>query len=229
MKFPHYLLACLALLTCHNVSAHETVQNYNHVSLQVASSADVANDTMVVSMYVQEEGSKASQLSNVVNTKINWALKTLKQHKDIKVETENYSTNPVYNKNQIVAWRVKQSIQLESKNMALMSEVIGELQQQLKLNGISFDVSRDEREIQTQQLIDSALIAFSKRATQIANNLKSNAYKIVTMRVNTSNNIVRYKQRPNMMMAESAAMVSPDIAKGDKTLSVDISGTIELQ
>ena len=147
-----------------------------------------------------------------------------------QVGTESYSTTPVYNKNQIVAWRVRQSIQMQSKDMSLMSEVLGELQQQLQLNGISFDVSRQEREKQTQLLIDSALAAFSKRGLQIANNLKTDSYKIVTMRVSTANSSARYNYRgAKAMMAESSAMVAPEIAKGEKTLSVNVSGTIELQ
>lgn len=230
MNFFHYLFFCVAFLAFQNVSAHEPVKNYNQISLEVSSSADIDNDTMIVSMYVQEEGAKAVNLSNAVNKKINWALAKLKPHTDIKVETESYSTNPVYNKNQIVAWRVRQSIQMQSKDMSLMSEVLGELQQQLRLNGISFDVSRQEREKQTQILIDSALAGFSKRATQIANNLKTDSYKIVTMRVSTTNSSPRYNYRgAKAMMAESSVMVAPEIAKGDKTLSVNVSGTIELQ
>lgn len=229
MRSHQFLFFCITLFVFQNVYSHEAVKSYNQVSLEASASADVGNDTMIVSMYVQEEGSKAADLSNTVNGKINWALEKLKQHKKIKVETESYSTNPVYNKNQIVAWRVRQSIQLQSTDMSLMSEVLGELQEQLKLNGISFDVSREAREEKTQVLIDQALLAFNKRATQIAKNLKSASYKIVDIRVTTTNNPVRYQYRGAAMMAESSTRVAPEIAKGDKTLTANVSGTIELQ
>ena len=230
IRFHRFLFLCIALLAFQNGYAHEVVKSYNQISLEASSSAEVDNDTMMVSMYVQEEGSKAVDLSNKVNKKINWALEKLKKHTDIKVETESYSTNPVYNKNHIVAWRVRQSIQMQSKNMSLLSEVLGELQQQLKLNGITFDVSREAREKNTQVLIDQALAAFNKRATQIANNLKNDSYKIVNMRVTTTNNPSPYQYRgAKAMMAESSAMVAPEIAKGDKTLTANVSGTIELQ
>ena len=171
-----------------------------------------------------------SILSNKVNTKINWALQQLKQHKDIKVETESYSTNPVYNKNQLVGWRVKQSLKLESTDMSLMSEVLGDLQQQLKLAGISFDVSRDKREQQTQALIDQALSAYNKRATQIANKLQRDSYKIVTMHVSTSTNPVQHRFRNSTaMMAEMSSVVAPEIAAGERVLSVRVNGTIELE
>lgn len=221
---------CFALLTSQAVCAHEPEKIYNQVSFDVSSTTDVDNDTMIVSMFAQEEGAKAVDLSNRVNKKINWALEKLKQYKTIKVETESYSTDPVYNKNQIVAWRVRQAIRMQSKDMSLLSEVLGDLQQQLNLNGVSFDVSREEQEIHTQALIDQALAAFDKRALQISNNLKSESYKVVNVRVTTSDNPVQYKYRgASALMAESTAMVSPEMAKGDKTLTVQVSGTIELE
>jgi len=211
-----------------NVYAHESVKSYNQISLEASSFADVDNDIMMVSMYAQEEGSKATVLSNRVNKKINWALEKLKQHKAIKVETESYTTSPVYKKSQIVSWRVRQSIKLESGDMSLMSEVLGELQSQLKLNGISFDVSRDKKEQQTKRLIDEALTAFTLRAKQIANKLQYDSYKIVNIHVSTSgNNAPRYKSRNMSMMAE--ALVAPEFSAGDRTLSARVSGSIELQ
>jgi len=221
----HYLLIFLLFISSHS-NAHETVKNYNQISLEASSSADVDNDTMIVSLYVQEEGSQAVVLSNKVNKKISWALSKIKQYKVIKAETESYSTNPVYNNNKIISWRVKQSIKLESKDMSLLSEVLGELQQQLKLNGISFDVSREKREQQTKMLIDQALSAFNNRATQISKNLKHDAYKIVNMHVSTSASSPRYQQRNMRVMA---AEVAPTFEAGDKTLSVRVSGTIELE
>jgi predicted secreted protein len=232
MKYFSFFLIAIALSIVSNADAHETVKNYNQVSLEVSSSAEVENDTMIVSLYALEEGSKPVELGNRVNKKINWALEKLKQYKIIKVETESYSTNPVYNKSQIIAWRVQQSIQLESKDIPLMSEVLAELQQQLKLSGLSFDVSTDKRERQTQLLIDQALAAYSQRATQIANKLQHDRYKIVTMNVSTSANIGQYKYRAAGAMladAEMAQAVAPEVASGDQTLTVRVSGTIELE
>ena len=211
-----------------NVYAHEQVKSYNQISLEASSFAEVDNDIMMASLYAQEEGSKATVLSNVVNKKINWALAKLKQHKAIKVETESYTTSPVYKKSQIVSWRVRQSIKLESSDMSLMSEVLGELQEQLKLNGISFDVSREKKEQQTKILIDDALSAFTLRAKQIANKLQHDSYKIVSINVSTSgNNAPRYKSRNMSMMAE--ARVAPEFSAGDRTLNARVSGSIELQ
>jgi len=228
----NFFLIIMALFVSANAYADEAVKNYNQISLEVSSSAEVENDTMIVSLYALEEGSKPVELGNRVNEKINWALEKLKQYKNIKVETESYATNPVYNKSQIIAWRVQQSIKLESKDMPLMTEVLAELQQQLKLSGLSFDVSRDKREQQTQLLIDQALTAYNLRATQITHKLQRDTYKIVNMNVSTSEGISRYKHRAvSAMLAdvEMAPAVAPEVASGDQTLTVRVSGTIELE
>ena len=230
MKSFNYFSFVVALLLSPNLYAHDAVKDYNQISLEATASAEVDNDTMIVSLFAQEEGSKAASLSSKVNKKINWALQLLKQHKDISVETESYSTSPVYKKSEIVAWRVNQSIKLESTNMSLMSEVLGQLQQQLNLAGITFDVSLENREQETQRLIDQALAAYDKRASQIANKLKHDSYKIVTMHVSTTTSPIRPKLRNStMMMAESSSVVPPKMTAGDRTLSVRVNGTIELK
>ena len=230
MKRFNQLLIILSFLLASNVSAHNDVINYNQISLSASASADVENDKMIVTLYAQEEGSKAAVLSDRVNKKINQALEQLKQHKAIRVETESYSTTPIYNKNQIISWRVKQSIRLESMDMPLMSEVLGELQQQLNLSNIAFDVSREKSEQETQSLIDQAMAAYSKRAIQISNNLKAGGYKIVSMNVSTSTSAQPYRYKnARAMMADASSVTSPEIAKGVKTLTVRVSGTIELE
>lgn len=229
MRLVHLFLFLLTLSIASSAYAHDEVKNYNQISLQASASTDVENDTMIVTLFAQEEGSKASVLSDRVNKKVNQALKKLKQHKTIKVETESYTTSPVYNNNQIISWRVKQAIKLESKDMPLMSEVLGELQQQLKLSNISFDISREKREQQTQLLIDQALSAYDKRATQITEKLNRASYKIVNMNVSTSAGVGPYRHRASVMMAETASVTAPEVSQGDKTLSVRVSGTIELE
>ena len=228
MKLTHYLFILVTILAFSSVQAHDHEKRYNQISLDASASVEVENDTMVVSLFVQQEGSKASELSNQVNSKINWALEQLKSHQNIKVETESYSTSPVYKKSQIVAWRVRQSIRLESKDMALMSEVIGELQAKLKLDSISFDVSREKRELQTELLIDQALSAYSARAKQIANNLNHDRYKIVNMHVSTSAIAPRHSYRSAGVMMAEAARVAPEFSGGESTLTVRVNGTIEL-
>lgn len=209
--------------------ADDAVKNYNQVSFEVSATAEIENDVMIASLYAQEEGSNAQALSNRVNKSINRALKKLEQHKSIRVATQNYSTTPVYSKQQVIGWQVRQSIRLRSKDMALMSEVLGDLQRELRLSGIAFEISKEHSEAIRNALIEEVLSAFKQRARQIASSLQHDGYRIVTMRVSGLDvPVVRYRQR-NLQVMAAEADVAPVFKAGEETLTVRVSGTIELE
>jgi predicted secreted protein len=224
------LFAGLFLAAVPQSHADNDTVNYNQVNLEARVQRDIENDTMVVTLYAQEEGEVAAEAGNRVNENINAALRLLKAYPAIKVETESYTTTPVYNKSQVVGWRVKQSIVLESGQMALVSDVIGKLQHSLKLAAIDFDVSYDRREQVTGDLINEALAAFARRSSQVAEQLKRHGYKIVKLDIQTSGAEIQPRRNYRVMQAEAmSASVAPQMAAGDQQLSVTVRGTIELE
>lgn len=228
MRLIQLPLFLLSLLMAGNVLADDSVKNYNQISFDISVSRDVENDVMLASLFAQEEGSDAQVLSKRVNKSINQAIAMLEQHGSIQVSTRSYSTSPVYNKQKLVGWRVQQSIQLRSKDMALMSELIGKLQKELRLSGIAFSVSREKTAQVSKSLIDEALATFRQRAGQIASGLKADGYRIVSMRISGPDApVVRLQQNMRVMAAQ--ADVAPVLKAGENTLSVRVSGTIELE
>jgi len=121
-------------------SAHEHTEHYDRVHLNASAQTQIENDTVIATLYAQEEGSDSIQLADLVNNRVSKAIQLVKQHDDIKLQTSSYSTSPIYHNNKITGWRVRQSIRLESQDMTLMSEVLGSLQQTLSLQGINFAV-----------------------------------------------------------------------------------------
>lgn len=227
------LLLCTAFCLAPGIAYSDDASlNYNQIELDARAQQQVDNDTMLVSLFAQEEGSAAGDAGNRVNEKINAALKYLKAYPAIKVETESYSTTPIYNKSQLIGWRVKQSILLESRQLTLMSDVIGALQKTLKLSGIEFEVSQEKREQVTKQLIDEALSAYQERAEQVTKKLGGHGYKIVKLNISTSGADIQPRRNlGRAMFAESAmaANVPPQMASGESQLTVTVRGTIELE
>jgi predicted secreted protein len=211
-----------------NAMAHDDETHYDRIHLSVSATAQLENDTMVATLSAQEEGSQAAELSAMVNKRIRNALELVKKHPQIKHQTNAYSSNPIYNKNKISGWRVSQSLRLESSNMALMSDVLGELQADLALQSMQFTVSPASKNKQDEILIDEALEAFSKRAQQVVKKLERRNYKIVDINISTSGaRGVRpqYQMRAMAMDAES----SPAVSAGEQTVTVTVSGNIELE
>ena len=207
--------------------AHETTDHYDRVHLSASAQTQIENDTVIATLYAQEEGSDAVQLANLVNKRINEAIVLVKQHDAIKLQTNNYSTSPVYHKNKITGWRVRQSVRLESQDMTLISGVLGDLQQTLALEGISFAVSPELKNSTDDGLIGEALMVFEKRAKNITQQLGRKNYKIVDINVSTSANHFARRNYEVAVMASKVA--APSIEGGEKTIQVTITGQIELE
>jgi len=207
--------------------AHETTDHYDRVHLSASAQTQVENDTVIATLYAQEEGSDAAQLANLVNKRINEAIKLVKQHDAIKLQTNNYSTSPVYHKSKITGWRVRQNIRLESQDMTLMSGLLGDLQMTLALQGINFSVSPGLKNSTDDELIGEALKVFEQRAKKIIQQLRRKNYKIVDINVSTSANQYLRRNYEDAVMASRVA--APSIEGGEQTLQVTVSGQIEME
>ena len=222
------LLVLFSGVFLNNAWAHEDETHYDRVHLSVSASAQIENDTMVATVFAQEEGSQAAELSNVVNKRIRRALDLVKTHPEIKHQTNAYSSNPIYSNNKIKGWRVSQSLRLESQDMALMSDVLGKLQNDLALQSMQFTVSSASKHEQDEKLIDEALEAFEKRARQVVKKIGRQGYKLVDINISTSGT---RGVRPQQMrvMAMDAVESAPVVSAGEQTVSVTVSGSIELE
>jgi predicted secreted protein len=224
MKF---LIAPLLFLLPVLALAHEHTEHYDRVHLSASAQTQIENDTVIATLYAQEEGGDSVQQANLVNERINQAIKLVKQHDAIKLQTSSYSTSPVYHNNKITGWRVRQSLRLESQDMTLMSDVLGSLQQTLSLQGINFAVSPGLKNKTDDGLINEALKVFEQRAKNITQQLRRKNYKIVDINVSTSGN--HYARRNYEVAAMASTIAAPAIEGGEQTIQVSISGEIELE
>ena len=208
--------------------AHDVTDHYDRVHLSASAQTRVDNDTVIATLFAQEEGSDAAQLANLVNERIANAVVLVKQHESIKLQTSGYSTTPVYQKNKITGWRVSQTIRLESRDMTLMSGVLGQLQQTLSLQDISFAVSPELKNSTDDELISEALQVFEQRAENIIRQLGRKNFKIVDINVATA--VSPYPQRRFEAAVMSASKVAaPAIEGGEQTLQVTVTGQIEME
>ena len=231
IKLPHTLssLLLLSALLFNSAWAHENETHYDRIHLSVSASAQLENDTMVATVYAEEEGSQAAELSNIVNKRIRWGLDLVKAHPEIKHQTNTYSSSPIYNNNKIKGWRVSQSLRLESQDMTLMSDVLGKLQSELALKSMQFSVSPDSKNQQDEKLIDKALEAFEKRAQQVVKKLGRKNYMIVDINISTSGIRGVRPQYQMRAMVMDAAESAPAVSAGEQTVSVTVNGNIELE
>ena len=209
--------------------AHEDPQSYDRINFQVSAVEEVANDTLVVVMYSERSGQKPSTLADEVNRHISWAVDLAKKSSSIKVQTLHYRQDPLYNKQSISGWKIRQSIRLESTDAESLSALIGEMQSRLSVESIRYTVSPMRRNKVESSLVTEALNRFKSRGEQITTDLGRTDYRIVNIDVITSGQPSRPVHLRAAAMMEDSAVAAPSIEPGVQTLSVQVSGTIELK
>ncbi len=220
------LLFLPSLLLAHG----EQEMRYDQIHLSASATRSVDNDTIVATLSVQEEGKHAAVLADKVNQRIRWGIERAKKYPQISAQTQNYNTQPVYYKNNITGWRVSQTLRLESHNMTVVSELLGELQAQLNLQGIQFSVSPEQKNHAENTLIAEALAAFNVRAKLIAGELGHVDFRRVNLDVSTSGSVPPPFRGSSMRMEMmSADIAPPSLEAGESTLSVTVKGEIELK
>lgn len=229
VKSPLSLLALVLAVTALPALGHEAELRFNRATFSVSATEDVPNDTLVAVLAVQRDGGSARQLAAEVNQTMAWALAKAKEAPTIKVQTLDYQTSPIYQKNTVTGWRVSQSLRIEGRDKAAVGDLIGVLQERLNLQHVGYEVSRELHKEVEDRLIGEAIAAFQARAKRVAADLQRRNYRLVQMDLNTGGGpvpILRQRAMP-MAMAEVAA-APPAIEAGTQTLTVGVSGEIEL-
>jgi len=224
------LLAFILLLPSGVAFAHEPAEPaFNVINLQAQSTREVENDLLQATLYVELEDRDTARLADSINRTIQQALHTAGEYKAIKVKTGNYQTFPVYDKKQIVQWRARHEIHIESGDFSAATSLIGKLQASMQLAGLSFSVSPGLRQKSENSLITDAVGAFRLRADVIRTSLKASSYKIQTLNINTSEGYTQPGFSLRTMAAVPAQVTPPETEAGTSRITVTVSGTIQLE
>jgi len=225
-------LRCALVLTLFaaapsGASAGEVAEPMNRVSFQVESSRDVANDRVQAVVGITDEDADAARLADRVNQTMARALAKARAASGVRVESGGYTTYPVHENGKLRRWRASQDLILDSADVQAVTALIGDLQAELQLRSVEFQVSPERRRAAEDELVAEVLKLFRARAEIIRASLGARSYEVVQISINGEHGP---PIRPMQMEARSVgAMVAPPaLESGSSRLSVFASGTIEL-
>jgi predicted secreted protein len=202
---------------------------FNLVNLSAQAEREIPNDLLTAVLAAEAEGADPAQLADGVNRTMQRALATALAYKSVKTQSGGYQTTPVYDKNRVARWRVRQELRLESGDFAAATELIGKLQANLAVTGLSLSVSGDVRRKAENALIAEALSAFDERARVVRDAMKAKGYRVRDLQVSTGG----VPPRPVFAMAARAlsadSVAQPAIEPGSARILITVSGTIQLQ
>lgn len=224
------MLALLLTIPPLALAAGERGLDYNLVRLDASATVEVQNDQMRVDLAVEHNARDAGTLPGLVNADMRWALDAAAKHPAVRAKTGDYSTQPEYASTRIVGWRAIQELRLEGEDFAAVSALVSELQQKLQVRGMSFVPTRETRLKAEATLTRDALKAFAERASLIAESMGAKGYEVVDVTVGSAPEPVMFR-RDLGMMAMSADAAAPPVAvqSGTATITVNVSGQIQLR
>ncbi|MGD2168010.1 MAG: SIMPL domain-containing protein [Gammaproteobacteria bacterium] len=223
-----FALAVVSGSFCAGASRAQPAVVYDQVDLSATAEREIENDELVAVVYAQAQAERQAEAANTVNEDIRWALDLAESARGVTSQTLRYNSYPVYGNNQrIIAWQARQSLRLESRDSDRLSELLGELQERVAIESVNYQVSREAREAADDELIEAALQSFNRRATLVAEALGRSGFRIVRININTGGVVAPIAFRTRAMVAE-ADVAQPTLEAGTQTVSVDVSGTIEL-
>ena len=221
------LITCLSTVSL--PVAAETSPTFNRVTLNESAQHAVENDRLVVILFAQAEGKQPAPPADEVNRVMDWALAIANSHADVQVQTEGYSSNPIYKDARIRAWRVRQALRLEGGDSRLIGDLVGQLQEKLNIQSIGHEVSEAQQRKHLAALTETALTRFQARASDITKALGRSSYRIVRLNINDNQRHPAPVMRAMVAGASADAMPAPArIQAGTQMMSVNVSGEIEL-
>jgi predicted secreted protein len=225
------LLSAAALLAAAPLHATDPVAPAQAATIELSAEASqaAANDLVTAVLYAERNGPNPAAVAREVNRDIAAALEIARARADIKVQSGNTSTWPVYaqdGKGRITAWRMRSELRLESTDTAAMSELVGKLQETLALAHLTMEPAPETRRKAVADVTVDALRAFEARAKLIADTL-GRRYRIAHLAVGDHG--LQPPPMPRMRAAVMAAEAAPaPLEGGESRVSVHVSGRIEL-
>ncbi len=210
------------------LAAEEAKPKGTLIDFSVEASRSAMNDMARAMVFAEASGANPSELAKRVNSAIDDALKITRTFPKIKTQSSGMSTFPSYNKDgRISGWRMRSELDLETLDMAALSELLGRLQETLAVGQLSLLPSPETQKKCEEAAMLEALAAFQAKAALVAGALKK-TYRIRQLNIGGAG---RPMERPMMMRASNMAAMEAapaPIEAGESRVSVTISGQIEL-
>jgi predicted secreted protein len=189
---------------------------------------DVENDRVLAVLSVNAEHRNPATLADTINSAMKWALDQARANDKVMARSGSYRTYPVYDNKVIVRWRGHQELQLESRHVDQLSQLVGTLQSRLQMQSLQFSVSADTRRQVEDLLIEQALAAYKERAAIITKSLRAKDYELQNIAIQTGGQHPVTPLRAEALSMSRAAVAKPALESGTSRITVQVSGAIRL-
>lgn len=198
------------------------------IEITADASRQAPNDLARATAFVEATDGNPGDLARRVNDVLAAALKTAKAVSAVQTRSGSTYTQANYGKNgRIDGWRMRAEILMETRDFAALSTLLGKLQANLGISQIALSPAPETRRKAEDDAIIDALAAFQAKAKLVAGAL-GRPYRIRQLSIQGTGRPPIVPIMRGAMLAEAAPAPPPPIEGGESTVTVTISGQIEL-
>jgi len=224
------------LLMTNLVNAQPFNEKERQVSFRVEISRKVPHDLMQVILFTEEQDKNPTKLAKTITDRLNVATKKARNFSGkINIQTGSRSSTPIYkNKSkEIIAWRERAQLMLESSDFAALSSLTAELMNEIQIERMGFSISKNLRLKLEEELLQEAAKAFMQRGKIVSDALGAKKFDLLFLDlVNRSH----YNPTPMRVMSSpkefslsyDKAMPKFDIEAGSSDFNFEAGGRIIL-
>lgn len=209
-----------------------------------------ANDQAVASFSIEEQDKDKAVAASRVNLKMKQGMEIIRREDaQATLKTEGYYTYPVYAeqrplasgtaaKPQIIGYRVGQSLQVKTVNLAGLPKTTAAAQKVLSLNGLNFGLAPATLRKLDEERIAATYKNLNERIASIAAAMGRNRAEATldTVDFEGSGNyagqdraVAAPMAMKSMRMSEAAAVAEPSFEPGETTLQMNVVGKVRFK
>ena len=205
----------------------------NVLQLQASGTVEVQQDLLMLSLTTARDGSDPAAVQAQLKAALDVALAEAKKNAQpgqLDVRTGNFALYPRHNKEgRIAGWTGTAELVLEGRDFARITQTAGRITT-MTLGGVSFGLSREQRERVERQAQAVAIESFKARAGDLARGFGFSGYTLREVAVNASDPGFQPRMRMMAQEARAAAADAPvPVEPGKSAVVVTVSGSVQLR
>ena len=232
-SIPFLLAASLLAVSTSHAQVATLAPPQNVLQLQASATVEVQQDLLVLHLTTARDGPEPAAVQAQLKTALEAALTEARksaQPGQLDVRTGNFALYPRHNKEgRIAGWTGTAELVLEGRDFARITQAAGRIGT-MTMGGVSFGLSREQRERVERQAQASAIENFKARAGELAKGFGFSGYTLREVSVNASDPGFQPRMRMMAQEGRAAAADAPvPVEAGKSTVVVTVSGSVQLR
>lgn len=198
--------------------------------LSATVSSEVRQDQVQVVLAAQVQDQSAATVNQRLSEIVEQAKKRLGSPQGVRISTGALQTYPRYDKDgKIAGWQGRAELILRSSDVSAVAASADKVTDLLAVAGVNFSLSDTARRVEQGRLMDAVAQAFREKATTTARVFGFSGFQIKSLSVSDSGEMSAPRAMMSAMASDSAQKASLTLLPGVQTVSVTVTGLVDLR